>query len=113
MTTEILQSTNNQPEFEELPELPDIEAVSNVSTVQAKIPHTNFEVNNYLIFGGIGLILLILAAILIFVLIKKHNNNYSSNTKIDDDETNQYKSLGTSDTVKKCIRLFLENTRIK
>ncbi len=109
MTTELLETTNNEPQFEELPALPNIEATTEAGTTA---PAGNIAaVNNNLIYGGAGLIILILAAILIFVLLKKFRKKQSDNIKIE--ENNQYKSLATSETIQKCIRTFLENTRIK
>ncbi len=108
MTTELIEITNNEPQFEELPALPEIEATTEASSV----PAVNFTaINNNLIYGGAGLIILILAAISVFIIVKKFRKKSSDNIKVD--EQNPYKSLATSDTVQKCIRVFLENTRIK
>ncbi len=109
MTTELIEITNNEPQFEELPALPEVEATTEAST---NAPAENIVViNNNLIYGGAGLIILILAAISVFIIVKKFRKKSSDNIKID--ETNPYKSLATSDTIQKCIRVFLENTRIK
>ena len=108
MTTELIEITNNEPQFGELPALPELEATTEANAVPAV---NNATINNNLIYCGAGLIILILAAISVFIIVKKFQKKSLDNIK--DDGNNLYKSLATSDTVQKCIRVFLENTRIK
>ena len=109
---------NPPPLQETLPALPDM--TSETSVTDKDISSHNNMMNISLISAGI--ILLILAVLIIKKLIsrakeKTSNENKSNNSIVDEIFDSKVKvsnkNFATPANLKKCIRLFLENTRIR
>ncbi len=120
-TQQEVPSANNYDNQSEtnLPAIPEMNAETSVTNNDLYTP-----VSKNLIYGiSAGILVLLILIIVIVKTLRKKNNRQTSNKSynknsivdeiFDSNFKNSNKNFATPENIKKCIRLFLENTRIR